>query len=299
MRRRHTVALITAATLVAAWGLGAQAPDKASYVASYRWQVEHEKFGGFSGLEMGENGREFLAVGDGGIMVAGNLFRDPETGYITGVSPFVPYDLKTPTGVITKGVWDDGEGLTIVNNNRAYVSFEGEHRIWAYDQPGGNATPIPKHPDFAQMQNNSALEVLASDDAGTLFTLPERSGVITRPFPVYRFKNGVWDQPFGLPRRGPYLAVGGDFGPDGKFYLLERHLTGIFGFKTRVRRFTFTDESATDEQVLLESSAGQFDNLEGIAVWRDKAGDIRLTMISDDNFRAFQRTEFVEYRITD
>ena len=47
------------------------------------------------------------------------------------------------------------------------------------------------------------------------------------------------------------------------------------------------------------SAAGEHDNLEGIAVWRDRNGDIRITMISDDNYRAFQRTEFVEYRVVE
>lgn len=39
------------------------------------------------------------------------------------------------------------------------------------------------------------------------------------------------------------------------------------------------------------------DNLEGISVWQDPDGRIRLTMISDDNFMVFQRTEIVEYAV--
>jgi hypothetical protein len=48
---------------------------------------------------------------------------------------------------------------------------------------------------------------------------------------------------------------------------------------------------------LLETATGTYDNLEGLAVWRDDAGAIRLTMISDDNFKSFQVTQFVEYRV--
>jgi hypothetical protein len=51
--------------------------------------------------------------------------------------------------------------------------------------------------------------------------------------------------------------------------------------------------------VLLRSAAGTHDNLEGLAVWRDVGGHIRLTMISDDNFRFFQKTEFVEYVVAE
>src|SRR5690606_34680041 len=98
-------------------------------------------------------------------------------------------------------------------------------------------------------------------------------------FPVFRFRNGAWDQPFTLPRRGGFLPVGADIGPDGRFYLLERELSSIFGFKSRVRRFDLSETGLTGEVTLLETASGTHDNLEGLAVWRDGAGAIRLTMI--------------------
>ena len=33
------------------------------------------------------------------------------------------------------------------------------------------------------------------------------------------------------------------------------------------------------------------------SVWRDSAGDLRATMIADDNFSIFLSTEIVEYRL--
>ena len=79
----------------------------------------------------------------------------------------------------------------------------------------------------------------------------------------------------------------------GRLYLLERDFAGI-GFRSRVRRFA---PDGTGEEVLLETGIGVHDNLEGISVWRDDLSRIRLTMVSDDNFRFFQRTEFVEYAL--
>ncbi|MDA1155104.1 MAG: esterase-like activity of phytase family protein, partial [Proteobacteria bacterium] len=52
------------------------------------------------------------------------------------------------------------------------------------------------------------------------------------------------------------------------------------------------------EEVLLETRLRTHDNLEGISVWQDEQG-LRMTLISDDNYRALQRTEIVEYRLTD
>ena len=97
-----------------------------------------------------------------------------------------------------------------------------------------------------------------------------------------------------MPRRGRFLPVGLDFGPDGNLYLLERDFAGV-GFRSRVRRFG-PDGGA--EQTLLQTRTGQFDNLEGISVWRDRRGGLRLTMVSDDNFRFFQQTQIVEFRLT-
>jgi len=296
MRKFFAVALIGAAALATVLGAWGQTPAVAQYVGSFRWSSDAENFGGFSGIELSADGSEFWAISDAGLLVRGQLSRD-ENGAVTGVSPFRPSLLRSRKGAPLVGVEDDAEGLAVAPDGRMFVSFEGIHRVARYDDEDVPSVVLPAHPDFKDLQNNSALETLAIDAAGSLFTLPERSGVLTRPFPIYRYRDGVWEQPFSLPRRPPFLPVGGDFGPDGKFYLLERHLSGIFGFQSRVRRFEFGENGVLSEETLLETSVGRHDNLEGIAVWQDKAGDIRLTMISDDNFRAFQRSEFVDYRI--
>lgn len=298
MQKRSYFALIAFALAAIGWIASAEEiHNKAVFFDSYRWTDENPDFGGFSGLELSEDGIGFYAISDRGFIAQSRLIRDKANGKIIGVGGFQPVYLNNSKGERLYSYWDDAEGLAIGPKGEIFISFEGIHRVWYYETPESDATIIPQHPDFKGMQNNSSLEVLAVDANGTLYTLPERSGVLTRPFPVYRYKDGQWDQPFGIPRKPPFLPVGGDFGPDGKFYLLERHLQGIFGFKTRVRRFTFTDDAVTDEETLLESSTGTHDNLEGIAVWRDETGRIRITMLSDDNFKSFQRTEFVEYSV--
>ena len=64
-----------------------------------------------------------------------------------------------------------------------------------------------------------------------------------------------------------------------------------------MRRWDITDKGAINEVTLLESSTGVHDNLEGLSVWRDPTGTLRATMVSDDNFKALQRTELVEYTL--
>jgi hypothetical protein len=200
--------------------------------------------------------------------------------------------LRDRTGAILTGPRGDAEGLAVAADGRIWISFEGSTRVRIEDRGDGLPDLLPAHPDFAAMQGNAGLEALAVAADGTLYAIPERSGRADRPFPVYRFRDGAWDIPFTLPRRGPFLVSGADIGPDGRLYLLERDFAGI-GFRSRVRSF---DLAGGDERLILETGVGLHDNLEGIDVREDAAG-IRLTMISDDNFRFFQRTEIVDYLI--
>ncbi len=296
MPSRIAIALVTVALLSVGFVTLADEHGPAEYVGSYRWRSDDPAFGGFSGLEVSADGAQFWAVTDKGVLAVGRLERDA-AGRISQVTPFVPVPLLDYQDIPIGGAWKDAEGLALAPDGTLFVSFEILHRVWKYDAAGTFRGPAGDRKVFSDLQNNSSLEPLAIDDDGVLLTLPERSGVLTRPFPVYRFRGGHWEQPYGLVRRPPFLPTGADFGPDGKLYLLERHFNGVFGFQSRVRRFTVTPDGLSDEETLLETLTGQHDNLEGIAVWRDEAGDIRLTMISDDNFRAFQRTEFVEYRL--
>ena len=297
MRTRYYFKIITHLALACIASFPAFAQTVAELVSSYRWQDSHKGFGGFSGLHLSEDGSRLIVISDAGFTATADLLREGETQTLTAVENASFKELVGVRGQSLRGVDDDAEGLAVDAAGRMYISFEGFHRVRRYDAIGERAAFIKGHPDFAEMQNNSSLEALAIDDDGWLYTLPERSGKLTRPFPVYRLKDEIWDIAFRVPRRGDFLPVGADFGPDGKFYLLERHLNGLFGFQTRVRRFSVNDDKLANEEQLLETKSGVHDNLEGISVWRDTQGDIRIAMISDDNFRSFQRTEIVEYRL--
>jgi len=299
MLKRHYFALIAIAAIAVGLSSSATTQSKAVYLNSYRWSDTDPLFGGFSGIDLAANGVDFWTISDDGIIIQAQLLRNGDESRITGITDYKLMPLQLVIGGPVRRINNDAEGLAVSESGEIFVSFEGFHRVRGYSDVTALATQLPEHPDFGQMQNNSSLEALAIDADGTLYTIPERSGHLARPFPVYRLKGRVWDQPFSIPRRGSFLPVGADIGPDGKFYLLERHLNGIFGFQTRIRRFSLTDDGLQDEEELLTTATGTHDNLEGIAIWRDDEGDTRITMISDDNFRAFQRTEIVEYRLTE
>ncbi len=264
----------------------------AQYISSYTWNDPAEDFGGLSGIEVSEDGRTFTVIGDRGAIITGQFARDG--AQISGVISTIQ-ELKNVKGDALTKFQSDAEGLAIRADGRIFISFEQFHRVWTYRNPESEAAWIPRHTDFEHLKNNDGLEALAIGPDGTLYALPEKSngGVIT----IYQYKGGVWDAPYQIPQIDAFKAVGADFGPDGKLYLLERALTSVFGFQTQVRRFDIRAGKIGKGELILRTSSGTHDNLEGLSVWRDNTGDIRLTMISDDNFNILQRTEFVEYRL--
>ncbi|MEM9710068.1 MAG: esterase-like activity of phytase family protein [Pseudomonadota bacterium] len=272
---------------------------QAEFVGAFEWERPESYFGGWSGLEIGADGEEFLAIGDRSQVVEGRLLR--ENGVIVGVEAGTIGGLQATNGVeihsLKSPTLGDSEGLAAAPGGGFFVSFEDEDRVWRYDGPSSAAEPLPFEPNFRRFSRNSGLEALALAPDDVLFAIPEVSDGADIPFPVFRYRDGVWDSTLSLPRRGNFRISGADFDPDGRLYILERIVTPI-GFRSRVRRFGFDEGRIVREEVLMASAPGEHDNLEGIAVWSAPDG-LRITLISDNNFRWFQVTEFVEYRLTD
>jgi hypothetical protein len=297
MRQRSVRALAFGAALFAALAGPADtgAETAAVFVGRFTWTMPDADFGGFSGLELSADGTGFTALSDHGTLRIGTLER--RDGRIVAAQAGPALRLRDSKARVLTGGNVDSEGLAIGSDGNIYVSFEGNARVGRYARPDAAAELLTRPPAFRQMQRNSALEALAIDDQNRVYTLPERSGALDRPFPVYRWTGSAWEQPFSIPRRDDFLPVGADFGPDGNLYLLERDFTGIFGFRSRIRRFRIGPEGISVEATLLTTAAGTHSNLEGLSVWRDADGAIRLTMIGDDNFLTLFATEFVEYRL--
>ncbi|MEO0401165.1 MAG: esterase-like activity of phytase family protein, partial [Pseudomonadota bacterium] len=151
-------------------------------------------FGGLSAIEMREPGRAIL-LSDRGAAFTLTLAR-AQGQYIVA-----PSTQPQPHR--------DSEGLAY-SADALFFSYEGPAQIVAQD-----GTALPTDPGFATYSSNGSFEALAADPDGVLYVLPERSGDITRPFPIHRFRDGVWDIPAHLPRTGPFLTAGADIGPDG------------------------------------------------------------------------------------
>lgn len=270
------------------------------YLWSFRWtSPDDPHFGGFSGIELSDDGTGITVLSDRGGWTSGQVIRDAD-GRIAAVEAGPVRPLLATEGAWPSAGLNDSEGLAIAPDGTAYVSFEGDARVQRYPALGGPSERLPEHRYFARFPINGALEALAVDAQGRLYTMPEGGSLASRPIPVLRFDGTEWTHVFSLPRSNGFLPVGADFGPDGRLYILERKFLGMGGFASRVRA---VDVAAVDAEnrvtpvTVMESPPGLHDNLESIAVWADATGSLRLTMIADDNFLFYQRNEIVEYRL--
>lgn len=297
MQRRSRLALGIAAFGVLAGPSSSEPVVPPGFMTAYEWAKDDPAHGGFSALSVSAEGLGFTAIADRGTWVEGQFQRDAR-GQIKGITVDRRGALHQPDGTRFPDTDNDSEGLAITGDGLAYISFERQARVMVFaglDQP---AKFFAQHPDFARFGANTALEALASDANGRLYTLPEKPPEQGQTIPLYRYSDAGWEHVFDIPQVPGFRPVGADFGPDGLFYLLERQFFFPFGFASQVRRFALPAEgrSLPEPRLVFASPPGLHDNLEGLSVWRDTAGDIRLTMISDNNFLPLQRTEIVEYR---
>lgn len=288
-------------------GLIALPACAADHLGSYRWDPGWRGAGGYSALWLDANGTEFVALSDRGFWVRGTLERNA-AGAVAGVEVADRGPLLRSNGARLRAGEFDAEAIARVGDT-FFVAYEGTHRVMrhaALDEPPAR---MNRPAEFDRLQANSGFEALASDAAGRLYAIPERSrgngqkllpsGAVRRPwpegedhpFPVYVHEGGIWKFRFSIPRRGAYLVSGADVGPDGRLYVLERDFA-VIGFRSRIRSFAL---DGSDERLEFETALRAHDNLEGLSVWRDAQGRLRATMLSDDNLKSLQVTEFVDY----
>ena len=297
MQKRTRLALIVALCGACALTSSAAPLFAPNFISRTVWRSDDPRHGGFSAIELSEDGTQFVVISDRAAWTKGAMTRDAE-GRLLGLDAVAVAPLQDQNGKAFAWPRGDSEGLAIGPNGQIFISFEGQGvaRIMAFSALDQAGQDLPRPREFAGLQKNAALEALAVDSDGRLYTLPETPRN-AGPFPVFRFADGAWDQTLNLPRDPAFDAVGADFGPDGRFYLLERGFHGISGFTSRVRSFALGPDGFEDPRLELQTAPGTHDNLEGLAVWRDPLGRIRLTMIADDNFFWAQRTEVVEYSV--
>ena len=269
-----------------------------------KWQLEqvgflnidrNEKdYGGFSGLVISNEGTEALVVTDKSFFFVLELLRD-ENDILTGYSVIRKGRILSSKGEHLNGRNTDSESIVIDKNNNYYISFESNHRIMMHAKVEGKGVFVPKHPMFRKLSVNKGIEALAIDADNRLIAIPEKPPSGISDIPIFRLQNDEWEIIKYVKINDNFLVTDAEILPEGLLLILERKFSWTQGFKTRFRLISLDKFDNKEPVTVFTSTANQFDNLEGVTLWRDKNGEMRILTVSDDNFHPLQQSEIREF----
>jgi hypothetical protein len=262
-------------------------PAGVRIAGAWHLTAENANFGGLSGLARVPGG--LLAVSDGGAFVWINLDGGAPDG--TGALAY----MRAADGLILSGKQaQDAEGLAW-RDGAAFVSFERDHRIERFDLGACGAAAravrvaaLPATIDGRSVPENEGAEALwlgpaASLNFGYEMDRAGRAPIGTVPAGQVAQLDGK-----GLETPPGLRLVGADTftDPDGAIRraVLFRGYSPFSGARVELA----WGEGAADRLRLEKPWAT--DNFEGVAAEILPGGQLRLWLISDDNFSASQRT---------
>jgi hypothetical protein len=182
-----------------------------------------------------------------------------------------------------------------------------------FDYRGGGllarGEPIKVPDDFKTFTFNKSLECLAvpppgSPLAGELIVVTERSLDAQGNHRSYLLDIGHGGNHlarFSVKRSDDFDISDCTILPPADLLLLERSFSLLRGVAMRIRRIPLASikpDTLIDGQPLIVADlAYQIDNMEGIAVHRNAAGETIITLVSDDNFSVIQRNLLLQFAL--
>jgi len=265
----------------------------------------HPAFGGISALHVEPDSNRFIAATDRGSWVRGRIvYRDGKPAAVADaeVAPILGVDGRP---LAARG-WFDVESLA-ERDGILYVGIERAEQIVRFDyrRDGLRARgqPIDVPADFKTFTFNKSLECLAAPQgalAGRLIVVTEHS--LDSAGNLRSFVLGA-DQVtrFGVRRSDDFDVSDCTVLSQDELLLLERRASPARGIAIRIRRIPLEDikEGAmVDGRSMFDADlAFQIDNMEGIGVHRNSAGETIVTLVSDDNFSIIQRNLLLQFSV--
>ncbi|OWO96343.1 hypothetical protein B5E41_02430 [Rhizobium esperanzae] len=267
-------------------------------------------FGSLSSIRFRPDQKHFIVVLDTGQWLTGSIERDAR-GKLSGLSQVEITPMKNRAGRSLEGKgYMDAEGLAL-DGDRILVSFEQNHRVDAYPDPGFAASraiaTLPILIPRKMLSDNRGIETIAVAPASS----PLKSGVVivsergldSEGNRMAAILNGPLKGLFSIKRDGSFDVTDGAFLPDGDLLLLERRFNMAEGIGMRLRRIKGADirpGAVVDGELLIEGNFNsQIDNMEGLDVFQAADGTTHVIMVSDDNHSILQRNLMLEFRLSD
>ena len=270
-----------------------------------------DTFGGLSSLGfVGDDGR-LVMVTDRGNFVSGQLLYDDAVRPLSLVGVRLAAMKNSKGEDLPRAYARDAEALDVVVRDgrpvAVRVGFENLTRVADYALaegiPGGPARPVEIPQWISDLRTNKSLESVciappASPVAGSTLLIiedTERYGPNHPAMLLGKADRGEL-QLTPAPDVNPTDCA---FLPNGDLLVLERG-TAFLSFTMQLRLIPAADVkpgAVMSGGVILQASGGDIDNMEGIAVHRAPDGEIRITLVSDNNFNDWERSLLLEFAL--
>lgn len=261
------------------------------------------RFGGFSGLNISEDGHRLTAVSDQGHWFLAKLEYNPQ-GALAGLRDGRLERIHDHKGrPLKRKGRADAEALARSKEGGLVVGFEQHHNILDYDAfPGGYARARERIaiPDpFEPADLNSGIEALARLGDGRLLALVEQ-GRKADLVPGYIWDGEAWTS-FLLRTGDGFKTTGATRLPGGDILILERRFNLLLGPAMRLRRIPAQAIQAGVEieapELVRLAPPLAIDNMEGISARRGTRGETLIYIISDNNFNLLQRNLLLVFEL--
>ena len=267
----------------------------------------YSRFGGLSSLRLDASGERFISASDRGRWFTGRIvYRGKEMVGLTEVetAPMLGGDGRT----LASHGWFDTESMAR-DGNWIYVGIERANRIVRFDfgRQGlrARAETVLAPADIRKLPFNSGLEALVAVPkglplAGSLIAISERGLDAAGNIKAYLI-GGPSPGTFAVRRTDSFDISDAALLPGGDLLVLERKFALLGGIGVRIRRIaaaSIAPGATVDGPSIFDADLGQeIDNFEGLNVHITAEGDTVLTLVSDDNFLAIQRTLLVQFTL--
>ena len=269
----------------------------------------YEHFGGISAIRVASDGAHFIALSDKGWWFRGHsVYEGTRPGGIADaeMAPILGADGRP---LAARG-WYDTESIA-EDGGTLYVGIERVHQIvrFNYGKEGllARGRPIALPPGLRSLPPNRGIEALVFVPkglplAGTLIAISER-GLDKAGNTIGFLIGGASPGNFAVRRSSNFDITDAALLPGGDVLLLERRFSWSSGLAVRVRRVALGEikpGAVVDGPILFDVDLGyEIDNMEGLSVHRSAGGETVLTLISDDNFSAVQRTLLLQFTLVE
>ena len=268
-------------------------------LSAFQLQSKDKRFGGFSGLSIGKDGRLY-AISDQGYWLSAKMQTNTD-GVLTNLIDWQIAPILTTTRAAVSGRLRDAEALAPARDGSFLVGFEGAHRIWRYGPPPDTfeSTPVPVQipPATLRAPSNGGIEGLAMLPDGRLLALTEQYENSDGSFKGWLIDHDQFSELSYAPARG-FRVTDCAALDNGDVLVLERRYVPFGILSARVTLVEFSNlqpgaKLAGKELLKLEQPLAT-ENFEAIAAQQTSKGTM-VFMVSDDNYSSFQQTLLLQF----